>query len=156
MIELTVYRWFYCLLGSVTLIFGVVYLLVFPDRPDNCWWYTKRQKAIAVARIARVQTGVKNHRFKGSQLKEALMDPKVWMCGWMFAFQTPAPGIAANFLSLIIKGYGYTGLQSLVLQIPTYVIPTVLAPLVGWLLSSNRHLRNSKSVRKASGRTAWK
>jgi hypothetical protein len=52
---------------------------VLPDSPSNWRFFTPRQRALAVARIARAQTGIKNHVVKPYQIKEAFLDIIVWM-----------------------------------------------------------------------------
>jgi ACS family allantoate permease-like MFS transporter len=73
------FRWIFCLLGCLTLVIGVVMFFVLPDSPSNWRFFTPRQRALAVARIARAQTGIKNHVVKPYQIKEAFLDIKVWM-----------------------------------------------------------------------------
>lgn len=64
-------------LFSITIGFFVTVFL--PDKPSTCWWLTPRQRAIAVERIARQQTGIKSYVFKWWQVKEALLDSKTWL-----------------------------------------------------------------------------
>ena len=67
-------------------------------------------------------------------------------CAFMFLCQRPAPAIAGNFVGLIIKGYGYTGLQSLLLQIPTWAIPAIASPIAGYLLTHYKWWQERKTV----------
>ncbi|RXK37540.1 hypothetical protein M231_05165 [Tremella mesenterica] len=130
---LAAWRWIFCLLGLFTIALGSVMMFVFPDKPSTCWWYTERQRAVAVARIARSQTGIKSHLYRKYQIVEAFTDVKTWLFAFLFVFQQPAPGIASNFSGVIIKGYGYTGLKALLLQIPSWAVPSVFTPLCGYL-----------------------
>ncbi|RSH87416.1 hypothetical protein EHS25_003326 [Saitozyma podzolica] len=140
------WKWIFCLLGCLTLVIGVVMFFVLPDSPSNWRFFTPRQRALAVARIARAQTGIKNHVVKPYQIKEAFLDIKVWICALMLVCQQPAPGIVSNFSGIIIKGYGFTGLQSLLLQIPAWAVPCVATPLAGYLTTYVPAFRKQKSL----------
>ncbi|GFZ44243.1 hypothetical protein JCM24511_01965 [Saitozyma sp. JCM 24511] len=140
------WKWIFCLLGSLTIVVGIVILIVLPDSPSNWRFFTPRQRALAVARIARAQTGIKSHVLKPYQIKEAVLDPKIWICAFMFMCQQPAPTIVNNFSGIIIKGYGFTGLESLLLQIPSWIVPCVAMPLVGCLTTFVPALQNRKSL----------
>lgn len=50
-----------------------------PDNPANTPWLNTRERAIAVERVARSQTGIKNSTWKWSQCWEALTDIRVWL-----------------------------------------------------------------------------
>lgn len=71
-------------------------------------------------------------------------------CALMLVCQQPAPGIVSNFSGIIIKGYGFTGLQSLLLQIPAWAVPCVATPLAGYLTTYVPAFRKQKSVSKQS------
>lgn len=141
-----VWRWIFCVLGLFTIVLGAAMFLLFPDKPSTCHWYTERQRAVAVVRIARSQTGIKNHEYRRYQVIEGLTDVKTWLCAFLFVFQQPAPGIATNFSSVIIKGYGYTGLKALLLQIPSWAVPSVFTPLGGYLTTQVPWFKTRKCV----------
>jgi hypothetical protein len=67
-------------------------------------------------------------------------------CAFMFMCQQPAPTIVNNFSGIIIKGYDFTGLESLLLQIPSWIVPCVAMPLVGCLTTFVPALQNRKSA----------
>lgn len=73
------WRWIFLLLGLCSMVVALLNYLYLPDQPATCRWLTPRQRALAVIRGARSQTGIKNHKFRLYQTKEALLDPKCWM-----------------------------------------------------------------------------
>lgn len=94
---LQTWRWIFLLLGVITIVVGVCCFFFLPDTPTDVKWLNDREKAIAIERVARSQTGVKNHVFKWAQVrwnlfvrllgklkcfqcKEALTDPVCWLC----------------------------------------------------------------------------
>jgi sugar phosphate permease len=93
------WRYIFLLLGLLTISTGVLIFIVLPDNPANTSWLSPRDRAIAVERVARSQTGIKcvlyckvhlqeshliyyicrNHDYKFYQVKEALTDIRVWL-----------------------------------------------------------------------------
>lgn len=73
---------------------------------------------MAVERLRDNHTGIKNTHFKKTQVFEALVDPKTWFL-FLFGLSTQVVnGSVSNFGSLIIKGFGYSTLDTTLLQIP--------------------------------------
>lgn len=73
---------------------------------------------MAVKRLGENQTGVKNTQIKGYQIVEALTDPKTWLICLLGISTQVVNGSVSNFGSLIVKGFGYSGLNATVLQVP--------------------------------------
>lgn len=73
------WRYIFVLLGACTVVIGGFLFIYLPDRPGQTWWLNERQRAIAVARIAKSQVGTKETHFKKEQVWEAITDPKAWM-----------------------------------------------------------------------------
>lgn len=89
------WKWIYVILGSVTMGFGVFTALVFPATPMRAWFLTAREKEIAVQRLAQNNTGIQTRKFKWKQVKEAFMDPQLYIFGvysFTFAFVNNAIG----------------------------------------------------------------
>lgn len=49
-----------------------------PDSANNARFLNHKQKVIAIDRVSANMVGVKTKQYKPSQMKEALLDVKVW------------------------------------------------------------------------------
>ncbi|RSH89720.1 hypothetical protein EHS25_001705 [Saitozyma podzolica] len=133
--------------GSFTSLWGVYLLLFLPDSPPSARFLSPEQKIIAVKRVATNRTGTKNTSFKPEQVKEAFMDPKLYILFFAsIAAQIPN-GVVSNFSSIIISGFGFTQLQTTLLDIPSNVFQIVSLVLSGYFAGK---FRNSRAIMMAS------
>lgn len=56
------WRLIFLLIGLISCMMGVIIWLFLPDSPMSASWLSEREKAIAIARVAEGQTGVKNSK----------------------------------------------------------------------------------------------
>lgn len=73
------WRWFYVILPSMTCAFAVVFFLLFPDSPVKCKFLTDREKAIAIYRLEKNNTGIQARHFKISQFLDCFKDPSLYV-----------------------------------------------------------------------------
>ena len=80
------HRWqyIYLLAGALTVLFGVFCFAV-PDSPVDAWFLTQEERIIAVERLRKGQTGVRNHKIKLHHVRDALLDLKFWLVALMMA-----------------------------------------------------------------------
>lgn len=140
------YRWIFVLLGALTFVAGILIWFFMPDTPNSCRWLTPHQRAIAVERVAKCQTGIKNHVFRFYQAKEALLDIKLWLNVSLMVWQQSGVSLQSNFSGIIIKSFGFSGLNSLLLQIPGWAVAAIGVPFTGWLGSHVSFMKRAKSV----------
>jgi len=78
-------RWMYVFLifGSISIVWGVIFIILMPDLPSSARFLTEREKVVAVERVAANRQGVKNHHFKSYQFWQTLRDPKTWILFFM-------------------------------------------------------------------------
>lgn len=134
----------FMLLGLVSCLYGIILWFFLPDSPTGVKWLTAREKAVAVERIARDQTGIKNKEFKWPQAWEAFKDIHVWLIFFAMFFAQVSGSVQTNFLGLIIKGFGYNALQTQLLTIPNYAVQTVVVLLVSFPPTYIKSCRNMK------------
>ena len=79
------WQYIYLLAGSLTFLFGLACFVLLPDSPVDAWFLTPDERVAAVERLRAGQTGVRCVRFKGAQVREALLDVKVWLVAVMMA-----------------------------------------------------------------------
>ncbi|KAL8377588.1 hypothetical protein RB595_008328 [Gaeumannomyces hyphopodioides] len=132
--SLSSWRYIFLVLGSITTMWGVVFLLFVPDGPALVRWLNAEEKMVAVQRVIENKMGTKSRRFVKDQVVEALTDPKVIVLGLLqFVIATAAGGFA--FGPLIISGFGFDSLQTTLMMLPHSAVQ-VLTQLGCGLLTS--------------------
>ncbi|KIW16529.1 hypothetical protein PV08_06584 [Exophiala spinifera] len=110
--------------GSLSTAWSVVLLFLLPSNPTSAWFLNETERAIAIARVYENKTGVESKTFKRDQAVEALKDPKVWLNAISTGAGNILGGVSA-FAGLIIKGFGFSALQTQLLQCPTGLIELI-------------------------------
>ncbi|EJF56374.1 MFS general substrate transporter [Dichomitus squalens LYAD-421 SS1] len=110
------WKYVFLILGAISVSYSFVLWFLFPDSPVEARFLTEEEKIIAVKRVAEGKMGVKNKKFKWYQVQEALIDPKTWLL-FVASIAAQIPnGVISNFSTIIIKGMGFTTLQSTLLD----------------------------------------
>lgn len=78
------WQYIYLLAGAVTVLYGCLCFLI-PNSAVSAWFLTEQERVIAVERLRKGQTGVRCQVLKTSQLREAIMDIKIWLVSFMMA-----------------------------------------------------------------------
>lgn len=78
------WQYLYVFAGALTFLFGL-WCFALPNSPLDAWFLTAEERIIAVERLRKGQTGVRNQTIKGAQVKEALLDVKIWLVVVMMA-----------------------------------------------------------------------
>ena len=115
--SLSTWKFIYIILGAFTILWGVIFLLVVPDNPINARFLSEEEKLVAVQRVVENKTGTKTKTFVKAQVWEAFTDPKILLLALISFVNAVASG-GLSFGSIIIKGFGYTSLQTTLLNMP--------------------------------------
>ncbi|CAG7972192.1 unnamed protein product [Penicillium salamii] len=136
--------------GLLTVCLGVVFLWIVPDNQLNARWLKKEDRVLAIARVRVNQQGIGNKHFKLYQVKEALLDPMTWAF-FFYAIIADIPnGGISNFFSQLIKGFGYSEEQSLILGVPGGAVEVVALLLNGYI----GHITNQRVLTSLGGLVA--
>ncbi|SMQ49275.1 unnamed protein product [Zymoseptoria tritici ST99CH_3D1] len=128
---ITSWELIFVVIGLMNFVWSFVFLAFMPDSPANARFLTHKQKVVAVHRIAANMTGVKSSAFNAAQAVEACLDIKVWCLTLIGLAMGIINGGVSNFLSALIKGFGFSGINATLLQLPTGALEFLLVPLLG-------------------------
>ncbi|OTB01344.1 hypothetical protein M426DRAFT_75212 [Hypoxylon sp. CI-4A] len=118
------WQYLYILTGSINILYSILLWFILPDSPMNSFFLTPEQKYHATQRLAANRTGISNRVWKWKQVKEALLDLKVWLIvAFNVVINIPNGGLQ-SFGSIIINNLGYTPLVSSLLTMPFGVLAT--------------------------------
>lgn len=114
-----IYSWqlLFLLLGALTVIWSFCILCILPDSPMKAKCYNEEEKRLMVERVRHNETGIQNREYKKYQVIEALTDPFVWACVLLITVANLIIGGLGVFSNLIIKQFGFTVLQTNLLNI---------------------------------------
>ncbi|KAJ7217670.1 MFS general substrate transporter [Mycena pura] len=124
------YQIIFLFTGLITVAFSVVVFLLIPNSPTTARFLTHEEKILAVERLRANNTGTETKKWKWTQVRECLLDMKTWL--WfslIFLISIPSGGIS-TFGPLITQSFGFTQLNTILLQMPFGAVQ-ILATLAG-------------------------
>lgn len=134
------WQYIYLLAGSLTFLYGIA-CFAFPSSPVSAWFLTKEEKIVAIERLRAGQTGIRCTKFKISQIKEAVLDVKVWLTALMMASAYTINGAVSGFGPLIVTTFGYSTRDAILFQFPLGGICFIFILLTGYLSSRIPNIR---------------
>jgi MFS family permease len=129
--SLSTWKLIYLILGAFTVVWGVLFIVVVLDNPATARWLTEEEKVVAVQRVVENKTGTKSKTFVKEQVLEALLDPKIQLLALISFVNAVASG-GLSFGSIIIKGFGFTSLQTTLMNMPLSFLQAIFTLLGGW------------------------
>jgi len=108
----------YYFAGALTILWGIFLYFVLPADPVHAKGFDERERFILISRLRSNNAGVRNTHFKLAQVVELLLDLKFWIVFSISFLSMIANGPISTFVPIIINGFGFTTLQSLLLVIP--------------------------------------
>ncbi|CAG8980630.1 hypothetical protein HYALB_00012817 [Hymenoscyphus albidus] len=131
--SLSPWKLIYLILGAVTILWGILFLIFVPDNPATTSWLTEEERIVALQRVIENKTGTKSRAFVKSQAWEAITDPKILLLG-LISFVNAVVSGGLSFGSLIIQGFGYTALQTALMNMPLSFLQSVFMLLAGYTM----------------------
>ncbi|KAF4633548.1 hypothetical protein G7Y89_g4580 [Cudoniella acicularis] len=130
--SLSTWKLIYLILGAFTIVWGILFILVVPDNPATTKWLTEEERIVALQRVIENKTGTKTRTFVLAQALEALLDPKIILLALISFVNAVASG-GLSFGSIIIKGFGYTSLQTALMNMPLSFLQAMFTLAGGYL-----------------------
>ncbi|KAJ3040650.1 hypothetical protein HDV00_010675 [Rhizophlyctis rosea] len=134
------WQYIYILAGALTLLFGL-FCFAIPSSPVSAWFLSDAEKFAAVERLRYGQTGIRCTKFKTSQLRESLTDPKLYLIFLMMASAYTVNGAVSGFGPLIVSTFGWSTLESILFQFPLGGLCWITILLTGYLGSKYNNTR---------------
>ncbi|KKY17689.1 putative allantoate permease [Phaeomoniella chlamydospora] len=139
--SLASWRLLFIIWGAITTAWGCILLFTLPGSPLTTKFLKEHERVLVVDRIKENGTGVENKHFKKDQFFEAMLDIKTWLL-FLFAVTSNSPnGGLTSFQSLIIKGLGFSTLQTTLIQMPSGGIQLIACPIACFFASRYRNAR---------------
>ncbi|KAL9563804.1 hypothetical protein ACKAV7_012046 [Fusarium commune] len=112
------WKYMYYFSGALTISWGIVLIFVLPPDPVRAKGFTERERYVLVARLKANNSGFRITQFKVAQFWDLLIDAKFWVVFAIAFLSMIANGPISTFAPIIINGFGFSTLNSLLLMIP--------------------------------------
>ncbi|KAK6062761.1 allantoate permease [Seiridium cupressi] len=135
------WRWMFIILGVATFLWAFFVFFLLPDSISSAKFLTPDERQWAIDRVVIAGTGnTEKSAWRWDQMVECLSDPKTWLI-WGIALLAQIPnGGTQNFANLVITSFGFTSLQSTLINIPYSVITVIAIVGTGWLAGRFRSM----------------
>lgn len=126
------YKIVYLVLGGISIVVGCVVLIWLPDSPVHARMLTREERIASLERVRNDQGGTENKKFKKEQIIEAVKDIRTWLIVLTTLVTSIPNGALSNFGNIVIKSFGYTTKQTLILGTPSGAVMSVMVIFCGW------------------------
>jgi hypothetical protein len=131
----------YIILGVGTFLWSIPMLLWLPDSISKAKFLNEEERRIAAERTVVAGTGsTENSHWRLDQFKECLIDPKTWLIVAVELLTQIPNGATQNFSNIVVKSFGFTSLQSTLINIPYSILTAGIIAGTGWLAGRYRKL----------------
>jgi MFS family permease len=136
------WRTMYLFAGALTFVWSGVIWMFFPDSPATASRFSEEERAMAILRLRRNNTGFENPRLQPRQILETLTSYQFWAVFLMSMLCTVGSGASNTFASLVFSGMGFGTFQTLMLNIPLGAMALITIIGSGYLaqrIPNSRH-----------------
>lgn len=88
-----------------------------PNSPVSAPLLSERERILVINHLRENQTGVENKHFKWYQVKEAVLDYKLYIMFFIGLVANIPNGGISNFGTIIIQGFGFSTLVTTLMQV---------------------------------------
>ena len=135
------WMWFFIVFGCISTIWGVFLVYYLPDSPMDAKFLTVADRTIAVERVRENKTGIQNQLWKWYQFWECLRDPFTWFQFSIMVLGTVPSGGVSSFGSIVIKGFGFSSLNTTLLGMPLGLVQLISFVLAGRVTARWKNIR---------------
>jgi MFS family permease len=133
------WRWIFIIEGAITLFLGILAWFFIPGFPHENRFLTRKETEFVLQRVEQDRGDSVPDPLTAAKVIQHLKDWTLWAYGVMF-FCTIMPTYALSyFISIILKGMGWSTTKALLLSAPPYGPPVITILATAWLSDRVKH-----------------
>ncbi|KAJ6593467.1 major facilitator superfamily domain-containing protein [Mycena capillaripes] len=133
------WSWIFIIEGAVTLFLALTAFFLLPEFPESNTFLTAEQTAFVLRRVEDDRGDSIPDQLTARKILHHLGDWTLWAYGLMFMCCTLPAYALAYFISIILKGLGWSTTAALLLSAPPYAPAFLSAVFFAWLSDKYRH-----------------
>lgn len=131
---LSPWRYMFIVAGCITTLWSFYIFFVMEPDPVHARRLNEREKFIAISRLRSNNSGVRNTHFKRAQLLEFFGSIHFWLMFFMSVTLNVSNAVPTTFNPIIIQSMGFSGLNALLLTMPTGAFGLIVTVGTGWMM----------------------
>lgn len=134
------WRWIFLIEGGITVFVSFFFFFLLPDFPEESAWLSEDEKEYVAARLRLDQgASARDRKITLADVGGVFKDFKVIVGGFMYlGLIVPAYGYA-YFSPFIIKGYGYSPIQTQLHSVPPWAVAFAFSMTVAFFSDRVQH-----------------
>ncbi|KAF8070732.1 major facilitator superfamily domain-containing protein [Lyophyllum atratum] len=133
------WAWIFIVEGAITIFFGIIAWFFISDFPDQNMFLREEETAFVLDRVERDRGDSIPDELTRKKLVEHLLDWKLWVFSLMYMCATMPAYAIGFFVTIILRGMGWSITNSLLLSAPPYVFATFSILCFAWISDKFRH-----------------
>lgn len=133
------WAWIFIIEGAITILFGIIAWFFISDFPDQNTFLSEEQTAFVLDRVEHDRGDSIPDELTKKKLLEHLLDWNSWAFSLMYLCATMPAYAIGFFITIILRGMGWSVTNSLLLSAPPYVFATVSILFFAWISDKFRH-----------------
>ncbi|KDR75670.1 hypothetical protein GALMADRAFT_140293 [Galerina marginata CBS 339.88] len=134
------WAWIFIIEGAITILFGIIGWFFLPNFPDQNTFLTKEQTTLILQRVEKDRGDSVPDLLSKEKVLLHLLDWKIWAVGVMYMCATLPAYAISFFVTIILRGMGWSVSASLLLSAPPYIFAAISIMFFAWL-SDKYHQR---------------
>jgi hypothetical protein len=135
----------FVVVGAVNIVVGLLVVFFLPTKPQAAAFLSNEEKSFALDRLAVNQAGIENSDAKPRQIFEVFKDAQILLLCLITILCSLSSGVITTFSAILIRGFGYDGKQSALLNIPSGVI-SILSTMFATIAVGRGYARWASNV----------
>ncbi|KAF8963681.1 major facilitator superfamily domain-containing protein [Flammula alnicola] len=132
------WAWIFIVEGVITIAFGIIAWFFLPTFPDQNTFLTREETAIILQRVEKDRGDAVPDDLSKEKLFSHLLDWKLWVCGLMYMCATLPAYAISFFVTIILRGMGWSETASLLLSAPPYIFAAISILIFAWISDKYR------------------
>ncbi|KAM6502534.1 Major facilitator superfamily domain containing protein [Amanita muscaria] len=133
------WSWIFIVEGAVTLLLGIMSWFFVPEFPDRNTFLTAEQTALVLRRIEKDRGDSVPDPLTCQKVLTHLSDWTLWASGIMFMCASIPAYALAYYISIVLKGIGWSTAIALLLSAPPYGPAIFTTIFFSWLSDRHKH-----------------
>ncbi|KAM3502184.1 hypothetical protein MY10362_005030 [Beauveria mimosiformis] len=141
------WRVMFVVLGCITVLIGLCVIVFIPDTPMQARWLSVTEKVALLKHVSVNQTGIRNSKFRISELVEAVLDLQIWLQILITVLFSVSSGVITTYSVMLVgqithdakKSPAQNSQHAALMNTPSGAVSIFFILMIGYGVRRNSH-----------------